>query len=652
MMQNYSLIFFFLTLIINKMNSTTTTQQQLTQQQQMSEISIMNGDSSLCTADNSSNAKALIGESISIADISNKAKALLEIVIILLNGIDELRKKSFQDILEKLKKDSSSYILKTCMKDFIKKLTASKNTSKDESKKEELEKLLKDAQIILDLCDSKDKANSITAKASKAAVTEASKAAVTPASKAAVTQASKAAVTQASKAAVPKVNTTSVKTSKVTKASKTQNKSNIAKKPLELPFHEEIVNLLGSGIIHVSSLTFEQCIIVQQKLRQKEITEIPTIEEIEAAFEQIKSLRLKALTDSKESIRLTLDFFDSLPKVLELISNSTGSIISLFNELMELTKDCDKMKKIIISFFKDLKIYIDPNEESIKDESDSDDSDSDDSDSDDSDSDEETTSSKKISGEHSTFDNQDNELSKDKKDLIQKRFLIFSKYFIDNKIEIFNYILRYNPWFISRLDLYRVIFDYVISNFISKNIIDKDYLKSFFNEENWFCLLLKGLVFDNKDIYRLIISFELTIRSRDSKYYTLFREIFLILIPNLISIFDEQNIVQQGLGQWIHDAGNLNKIDKVLFGESVSLEKDKKKFLFNSVYAYIPLDLYDEDINDPDDFNEFGDDDSDSDDSDDSDSSDSDSSDSDSEEEEETKPKISTKIGGSSKHLE
>ena len=182
-------------------------QQQLTQQQQqISEIPIMNGDSSLSIADNSSNAKALIGESISIADISKKAKALLDIVIILLDGIDELRKKSIQDILEKLKKDSSSYILKTCIKDFIKKLTASKNTSKDESKKEELGKLLEEAQLILDLCDSRDKANAITAKASKAVVTPASKAAVTPASK--------ATVTKSSKAAVPKVNATSVTASK------------------------------------------------------------------------------------------------------------------------------------------------------------------------------------------------------------------------------------------------------------------------------------------------------------------------------------------------------------------------------------------------------------------------------------------------------
>ena len=640
-------------------------QQQQQQQQQMSDISIMNGDSSLSTT--SITAKALIGESISIADISSKAKALIEKVIILLDGTDDLRKKFFEDTRKKVEENSSPYIFKNYIKEFIKKLTASKNTSKDESKKEELGKLLEEAQLILGLCESKDKANAITAKASKAAVTSDS---VKPASKA-------ASVKPASKAASVKPASKAASVKPASKAASVKPASKAAVSALQLPIHEGLVNLLGKEILYDKDISLDRCIIFQKKLRQNGITYIPTIEEIEATFEQIKNLRLEALNESKESIRLTLDFFYYLPKVLEFISNSTGNIKSLFNGLMELTKDCDKMRKIIIFLFKDLKIYILPNEES-KDDPESDD-DSDD------DSDEETI--KKISREHSTFDNQENQLSKDKKNLIQER-LSFFKDFIDDKIKKFNSILRSNPWFISRLDLYRVIFDYVISNFISKNIIDRDYLKSFFNEENWFCLLLKGLVFDNKDIYRLIISFELTIRSRDSKYYTLFREIFLILIPNLISIFDEQNIVQQGLGQWIHDAGNLTKIDKVLFGESVSSEKDKKKLLFKIVNTYIHPDLYDEDINDPGDFDEFGKDDFDSDDSDsddsdsdsdesdsddsdsdesdsdesDSDESDSDESDSDSDESDsssghkadKSNPNkiLTTKIGGSTKHLE
>ena len=121
--------------------------QQQQQQQQMSEIPIMNGDSSL-----------------SNAGISSNVFALLEKAIIFLRRIHDTRETNLECIRVKLQKDSSPYSLKTCMKDFIKKLTASKNTSKDESKKEELGKLLEEAQLILDLCDSRDKANAITAK--------------------------------------------------------------------------------------------------------------------------------------------------------------------------------------------------------------------------------------------------------------------------------------------------------------------------------------------------------------------------------------------------------------------------------------------------------------------------------------------------------
>jgi hypothetical protein len=530
-------------------------QQQQQQQQQMSEIFIMNGDSNL-----------------SNADISSNAFALLEKAIIFLGRIHDSRETNLEGIRVKLQKDFSPYSLKTSMKEVIKKLTASMNTSKDESDKEELGKLLEEAKLILDLCDSRDKANAITAKASKAAVRPASKDAVRPASK--------DAVRPASKLTVPKVNATSVRASKDT---------------LQLSLQEEIINLLGYQILQSEEITSVEYLIIREKLQQKEITEIPTIEEIKTAFEQIKSLRLKALNDSKESIILTLNFFNSLPEVLQIISNSNGSIKSFFNELMEVTKDCDKMRKKIIYIFKVLKIYNLPNQPN-SDDSDSDDSDSDDSDSDNSDSNEET-------GEHCTFDNQDNQLSKDKKDLIKKS-LLSCQDFIDEKIDNFNSILRSYPWFFLRLDLFIVMFDYVISNFISKNNIDNNYLTRFFNKKNWFCRLLKGLVFDSKDFYRLIISLEHTIRSRDSKYYTLFKKIFLILIPNLIEIF-EKEIVQQGVGQWIYEKGNLIKIDKVLYRESYLLQKNKKKELFNIVYRSIPRKLYVKDINKPDDFDEF-----------------------------------------------